>query len=102
MLWCEISMKVALKGFEEGLSDAKRGQVDSVAYQINREYRSGVDIAQQLMAKFGVMKYALEKSVDREFISANEMQDTGEEYDGGSHHDNVGQRGKGLSSPHEE
>ena len=52
MFWSETTVKRELKGFVDGINDARRRTIDSVAYQVNREYRSGVDIAQQLMARF--------------------------------------------------
>lgn len=48
--WSETAFKLELKGFEDGLNDARRHTVDAIAYQINQEYRNGVNIAQQLMA----------------------------------------------------
>ena len=53
MLWHEIAAKVELKGFEDGLNDVRRRSVDTVAYEVNSEYRKGVDIAQQILASFG-------------------------------------------------
>lgn len=52
MFWSEMTFKRELKGFEDGLNDARRQAVDPIAYQVNREYRNGVDIAHQLMARF--------------------------------------------------
>ncbi len=46
VIWSETTLKRELKGFEDGLSDARCRTVDPIVYQINREYRSGVDIAQ--------------------------------------------------------
>ena len=54
--WSEMALKLELKGFEDGLNDARRHTVDSIAYQINREYRNGVDIAQQLMAMLNTVQ----------------------------------------------
>jgi hypothetical protein len=54
VVWSETTLKRELKGFEDGLNDARRRTVDPIVYQINREYRSGVDIAQQLMARLNV------------------------------------------------
>ena len=48
----EMLLKRDGQGFTDGLNDARRRTVDPIAYQINREYRNGVDIAQQLMATF--------------------------------------------------
>ncbi|MBI1925064.1 hypothetical protein HYR99_12550 [Candidatus Poribacteria bacterium] len=50
--WREMLLKRDDQGFTDGLNDARRHTVDPIAYQINREYRNGVDIAQQLMATF--------------------------------------------------
>ncbi|MBI1927477.1 hypothetical protein HYR99_24955 [Candidatus Poribacteria bacterium] len=52
--WREMLLKRDDQGFKDGLNDARRRTVDPIAYQINREYRNGVDIAQQLMATFDV------------------------------------------------
>ena len=49
-VWTEIRLQM-LKGFEEGVQDARRHAVDKIAYQVNREYRSGVDVAGELSAK---------------------------------------------------
>ena len=54
--WSENTFKLELKGFEDGLYDARRRTVDPIAYQINREYRNGVDIAQQLMAMIDTVR----------------------------------------------
>ena len=52
--WREMLLKRDDQGFTDGLNDARRRTVDAIAYQINREYRNGVDIAQQLMTTFDV------------------------------------------------
>ena len=52
LIWNETTFKVERKNFEDGLNDARRQAVDGLAYRIHTEYRSGVDIAQQLMTMF--------------------------------------------------
>ena len=54
VVWSETTLKREHKGFENVLNDALCRTVDPIVYQINREYRSGVDIAQQLMARLNV------------------------------------------------
>ena len=54
-VWTEIRLQM-LKGFEEGVKDARRHAVSQIAYQINQEYRSGVDIARELSAKLREFK----------------------------------------------
>ena len=49
-VWTEIRLQM-LKGFEEGVKDARFHTVDKIAYQVNQEYRSGVDVARELSAK---------------------------------------------------
>jgi hypothetical protein len=50
--WREMLLKQDDQGFKDGLNDARRRTVEPITYQINQEYQSGVDIAQQLMATF--------------------------------------------------
>ena len=69
--WNETSLKLKLN-FEDGLKDARRSAVDSLAYQINGEYRKGVDIAYQLMATL----YSAQSGVlDRTMQQTNMIQD---------------------------
>jgi hypothetical protein len=49
MFWTERVLKRGFKSFEEGLNDVRCRSVDEIAYQIDREYRKGVDIAQKLI-----------------------------------------------------
>lgn len=76
MLWSETAFKLRRSGFEEGLSDACRRKVDQVVYHIDQEYRSGVEIAQQLMARFDtVPNEMLNGPLERPSITARSSQD---------------------------
>ena len=68
LTWRAITLTLELKGFENGLNDARRRTVDSITYQINQEYRSGVDIAQQLKARLNV---ALNEMLNRPMEQIN-------------------------------
>jgi hypothetical protein len=66
MLWNEISARLELKNFQDGVNDARRRSVDPIAYQVNPEYKKGVDIARQLIANLeAVRDRTPEKSAER-------------------------------------
>ena len=48
--WTQVRLKNELKGFEEGVYDARCHTIDPIAYQVNSEYRKGVEIADQFIA----------------------------------------------------
>ena len=60
-IWSETALKREHKDFEDGLNDARCHAVDPIAYQIHREYRKGVDIAQQLAGRFDAERREIPK-----------------------------------------
>ena len=62
--------RVAVKDFEDGVKDARSHNVDGIAYQINGEYRKGIDIAHQFMKSFEAMQHGvLNRPIDAKKIT---------------------------------